>query len=326
MGYNAGVQRTLCHPEFTAHKLNAQLTIRCSVFARLARGVLGCLRATCPLCVPHRAALLLPPASRILPLVCCVLFLLVACVPQPLTVTREPVTLQIVAADSCGLLAEGLAAAYEERHPWATVEVTVFDDAVAERALGAGEADLALLSWLWEAVTEEPLWSHEFARSGIAVIVHPSTPFAETGLAHLQQIFRGHVQEWGGMVLAVVSREDGSGARAAFDSVVLGEYDVTPTSVVMSSSEAVLEYVTRTPGAIGYVSTLRLGESNVDKLRVLPVEAALPTLDALADGSYPISHPLYLASIAEPGGEAREFAQWVLGPEGQAITVRLAGW
>jgi phosphate transport system substrate-binding protein len=318
MGYNAVVQRTLCNPKSAAHKLNAQPTIRSSLFARLARGVLGYLRATCPSCV-------LPPASW-LPLVSCVLLLLAACAPQPLTVTREPVALRLVAADSCGLLAEELAAAYEESHPWVTVEVTAFNDAVAERALRAGEADLALLSWLWETASEGPLWSHEFARSGIAVIVHPSTPFAETGLAHLQQIFRGHVQQWGGMVLAVVSREDGSGARAAFEGVVLGDHDVTPNSVVMSSSEAVLEYVARTPGAIGYVSTLWLGESEADRLRVLPVEEALPALDALADGSYPMSHPLYLASTVEPDGEAREFAQWVLGPEGQAIAVRLAGW
>jgi len=312
MRYNVVVQRTLCNPKSAAHKLNAQPTVRSSVFARLARGVLGYLRAARPPCV-------LPLASCLL-LVFCVL--LAACAPQPLTVTREPVALRLVAADSCGPLAEALVAAYEESHPWVTVEVTVFDDAVAERTLRAGEADMALLSWLGGSGDEGPLWSHEFARSGIAVIVHPSTPFAETGLAHLQQIFRGHVQEWGGMVLAVVSREDGSGARAAFEGVVLGDYAVTPNSVVMSSSEAVVEYVARTPGAIGYVSTLWLGESERDRLRVLPVEEALPTLEALADGSYPMSHPLYLASVAEPGGEAREFAQWVLGPEGQAITVR----
>ena len=255
-----------------------------------------------------------------------VLPLLPACATQPLTVTREPATLRLVAADSCGLLAEELVTAYEEAHPWVTVQVEVFNSSVAERTLRAGEVDVALLSWLPDAADEEPLWSQQFARSGIAVIAHPSTPFVETGLAHLQEIFRGHVQEWGGMVLAVVSREDGSGIRVAFERGALGNYRVTPSGVVMPSSEAVIEYVASTPGSIGYVSTLWIDESFADSVRVLPVEGALPTLDALSDGSYPLSHSLYLAATAEPAGEAREFAQWVLGPEGQTIVGGLGNW
>jgi len=249
-----------------------------------------------------------------------------ACAPQPLTVTRDPVTLRLVAADSCGSLAGELAATYEEAHPWITVRVEVFNSSVAERTLRAGGADLALLSWLQETADERPLWSQSFARDGVAIIVHPGTPFAETGLAHLQEIFRGHVQEWGGVVLTVVSREDGSGTRAAFESVVLGGYDVASTGVVMPSSEAVVEHVARTPGGIGYISTLRVKESVADGVRVLPVEGVLPTPDGLSDGSYPLSRPLYLAATAELTGETREFAQWVLGPEGQAIVGRLGNW
>ncbi len=252
------------------------------------------------------------------------LLILPACASQPLTVTRAPVTLRIVSADSCGPLAERLAAAYEETHPWVTVHVEVFNSSVAERALRAGEADLALLSWLQETVrgsgneNESPLWSQPFARDGIAVIVHPAMPFTETGLAHLQEIFRGRTQEWGGVVLTVVSREEGAGARVAFERAVLGSHSVAFTAVVMPSSEAVIEYVAHTPGAIGYISTLRLSES--DGVRVLPVEGTLPAPDTISDGSYPLSRPLYLAATAEPTGAAREFAQWVLGPEGQAIT------
>ena len=220
----------------------------------------------------------------------------------------------MVAADPCGPLADELAAAYEESHPWVTVEVVgLLNSATAGQSLLAGEADVALLSWLGE----EELWAQPFARDGIAIIVHPAMPFTETGLAHLQEIYWGRVQEWSGVVLAVVSREEGSGDRAVFDSAVLGDRDVTHTAVVMSSGESVIEQVARTPGAIGYVSTLLLSES--DSVRVLPVEGALPTSDAISDKSYPLSRPLYLTSVAEPTGEAREFAQWVLGPEGQAV-------
>ncbi|MDY6874839.1 MAG: substrate-binding domain-containing protein [Chloroflexota bacterium] len=252
---------------------------------------------------------------RSLSFVFCLLFLLVACAPQPFTVTREHVTLRLVAADSCGPLAEGLAAAYEESYPWTTVQIEVWNSALAERTLRAGGADLALLSWLEQAADEEPLWSQPFAEDGIAIVTYPAAPLAEVGLAHLQEIFRGRVQEWSGVVFTTISREDGSGTRAAFEAVVLGNYAVTPTGVMMPSSGAVIEYVARTPGGIGYVSTQWVD----DRVRVLPVEGVSPTLATISDGSYPLSRPLYLAAAAEPAGEAREFAQWILGPEGRAI-------
>jgi phosphate transport system substrate-binding protein len=281
---------------------------------RLVPGFLAFLLTTYHLRFLLRASCLPLPAF-------CFLLLLTACVSQPLTVTREPVTLHLVAADSCGPLAEELAAAYKEAHPWVTVQVTIFNSSVAERALRAGEVDVALLSWPRETASgnDEPLWSQPFARDGVAIIVHPAMPFAETGLAHLQEIFRGRVQEWGEVVLTVVSREAGSGTRAAFEGAVLGSYDVTLTAVVMPSSEAVVEYVARTPGAIGYVSTLRVEEG----VRVLPVEGILPTPATVSDESYLLSRPLYLATTAEPTGETREFAQWVLGPRGQVVIGRL---
>lgn len=259
--------------------------------------------------MPH-----LPLASRLPLLASCLL--LPACAPQPLAVTREPTHLRLVAADTCGPLAEELAAAYEESHPWATVEVVgVFNSALAEQILREGEADLALLSWVEEAGNEDVLWRYPFARDGIAIIVHPDMPLNGVGLALLQEIYRGRLQEWEGLVLAVVSREDGSGTRAAFERIALGGVATTPNAVVESSSEAVVEYVGRTPHAIGYVSTLRLSEG----VRAVPVEGVLPTAVSIADGSYPLWRSLYMATVGEPTGEAREFAQWVLGPEGQAV-------
>ena len=257
---------------------------------------------------------------------CCILLLGIACASQPLTVTPEPVLLQVVAADSCGSLARGLAASYEERRPWVTVEVNVLGASEAEKALRAGEAGLALLSWLEEAPAQGDLWSTPFARDGIAVITHPNAPFGEISLPVLREVFRGRIQEWGGLVLTIVSREEGSGTRAAFESVVLGDDDATFTAVVVASSEAVVEYVAETPASIGYVSTLRLADGSSERVRVLPVDGVSPVPAAIAEGSYVLSRPLLLASIGEPTGEGREFAKWVLGAAGQVTIGKYGNW
>ena len=260
---------------------------------------------------------------RLLLLASCFLPLFAACVPQPLAVTREPVILRLVAADSCEPLAEALVTAYEESHPWVTIHSETYNAALAEQVLREGSADLALLSWL-DAEENEDLWTRQFASDGIAVIAHPTTPFTEIGLGLLQEIYRGRVQEWEGTVLAVVSREDGSGTRTAFEAAVLQGRDTTLTSVVMVSSKATIEYVASTPGSIGYVSTLQLGDPAESGVRVLPVEGILPTPATIKDKSYPLFRSLHVATVGEPTGEAREFAQWVLGPQGQnAVTSTL---
>jgi phosphate transport system substrate-binding protein len=250
----------------------------------------------------------------------CFLPLFAACAPQPLAVTREPATLRLVAADSCKSLAEALAAAYEESRPWVTVHVEVYNSALAELTLQEGDADVALLSRLED---KDELWSRPFAKDGIAVIAHPATPFTEASLSFLQEIYRGRVQEWEGVVLAVVSREDGSGTRAAFEGAILQGRDITLTAVVMVSSDAVIEYVARTPGSVGYVSTLWLDDPGASGVQVLPIEGSWPTQSSIEDGSYPLIRSLQLATVGEPTGEAREFAQWVLGPKGQTVVTNL---
>lgn len=241
--------------------------------------------------------------------VCLSLSVLSACAAQPFRVTREPTTLNLVAADSCGTLARGTASAYEAAHPWVTVTSTVLNNQLAIEALREGNVDLGFLSR--GSVDEEQkqgLWMEPFARDGIAVIVHPASPISEIGLAGLHDIFRGRLQERQGVVLTVVSREAGSGTRAAFESIVLGGQDTTLNAVVVPSSEAMMDDVAKTPGAIGYVSA-RLLE---DRVRAVPVEGVGATDDAIDAGSYPIWRDLYLASEGEPRGEARQFAQWLL--------------
>jgi phosphate transport system substrate-binding protein len=202
-----------------------------------------------------------------------------------------------------------------------TVTSEVLNSALAVDALAEGEADLALLSWGSVEEGKASLWMEPFARDGVAVIVPRASSFSEIGLTQLREIFsrgalrpRGRVEEQQGVVLTVVSREDGSGTRAAFESIVLDGGDTTLNAVLMPSSEAVVEYVASTPGAIGYVSTCSLGTPSVphDRVRALPVEGVLPTEEAVETGRYPLWRELHLASSGEPTGEARQFAQWLL--------------
>lgn len=237
----------------------------------------------------------------------------IGCASQPITVTPQPVLLRVMAADAYGPLAEMVTSAYREARPWVRVEVETFNQAVGEERLRAGAAELGIFA----GPRPEGLWSIPIATDGIAIIAHPTAPVENLTLAELREIFRGRIGDWpDGTPIQVVSREKGSGTRALFEEMVMGESEVTLTALVAVDSRWMLETVSNTPGAIGYVACSRL-EGDI---RLLSIEGIRPTSSTLP--TYPLRYPVLLVGSAEPTGEARTFAQWLLSPEGQTEILR----
>jgi len=231
-----------------------------------------------------------------------------ACAPQPLTVTPAPVTLRIVVSDACERPVQALALAYHRQKPWVAIEVQVFNDRFALDRLQAGAADGAALLWTDEA----PLWTHPFAGDALAIIVHPAVPVEGLTLAELREVLRGRIGEWpDGTPIQVVSRERGAGTHSLVKAAVLGPWDLTLTARVVPDDESMLDLVAQTPGAIGYVPLSRVSGN----VRVLVLEGRSPAPAA----DYPLSCTCRWAARAEPTGALREWLQWTVGPQGQAI-------
>jgi phosphate transport system substrate-binding protein len=251
-------------------------------------------------------------------------FFLAACTQTP-TPTVESVQFTLVADTSTAPLVDELVAAYRADRPYVTIQVE--HAANAERALEAlraGQFDLGGISWLPQgAKTGDTLWYRPFARDAIVVITHPTNPVGGLTLLQLRAIFQGQTIFWdelGGLSLEAipVSREAGAGTRQSFEDLVMGERNVTPTAVVMPSNEMVVEYVSTTPGAIGYVSSGWLTPA----VNLLAVEGTTPSPASVEDGRYLLAHPFYLVARAEPHGGLAEFVDWAWDGGGQEIVKR----
>ncbi len=129
--------------------------------------------------------------------------------------------------------------------------------------------------------------------------------------------------EKAGVGITVISREDGSGTRAAFVSqlgIRRGGHDrTTAAAEVTQSTAVVLMSVEQDRGAIGYVSAMAPRE----RVRTVRVNGALPSAAAVRDGSYPLRQEFYLVMKGtEPQdqeGAAREFVTFASSLCGQAI-------
>ena len=117
----------------------------------------------------------------------------------------------------------------------------------------------------------------------------------------------------------VVSREDGSGTRGAFVELTGVEDDngdnTTVDAEIANRTDAVLTTVAGNEAAIGYVS---LGSLN-DTVKAVTVDGVEATVDNVKSGPYTLSRPFNIATKGEPTGVAKDFINFILSADGQAI-------
>jgi phosphate transport system substrate-binding protein len=264
-----------------------------------------------------------PRIVLLLALVTPLAVLLAGCAGSPAG-RSEPVTLRIAGSSSMKPLLEELTQAYQASRSNVLFEIRGGGSTLGIEDLRAGRADIAAVSWKTE---DEPdpsgVQAMPIARDGIVIIVHPSNRTPGLTLLQLRALYRGETLDWkelGGSSgePLVISREDGSGDRQAFESLVMGDDRVTLNALIMPTAEAMADYVARHPAAVGYVSLAQIRED----VRVLPVEDVLPTAGLVRAGAYHLGRLLYLYVQSSPSGDVRDFLDFVLSPAGQAIVAR----
>jgi len=158
------------------------------------------------------------------------------------------------------------------------------------------------------------------ARDGLAIIVHPSNPVRGAKVAEIKQIFAGDLKNWkllGGpdRSITVVTREEGSGTRGAFQELVMGQTRIFRGAITEDSNGTVREIVTHDPYAIGFIS---LGLVN-ERVLALELDGVAGNEQNIRNGSYKLVRPFLFVSRGEPTGLAKEFVDFVLSEEGQAL-------
>jgi phosphate transport system substrate-binding protein len=163
----------------------------------------------------------------------------------------------------------------------------------------------------------------QVARDGIALVVHPSNPLGDLSLDAVKGIYAGEIKDWQRLhgparAITVITREEGSGTRAAFESLVMGKHDISSSALVQDSTGAVRQMVSSDPAAIGYIS-IGLVDSSVKALRLNGVAATEANIDR---GAYPLVRPFLFVVRGEPNAQTQGFIVWVSGPEGRDLARR----
>lgn len=268
----------------------------------------------------------------ILMLVWAIVLLVAGCTRREQSIRKNSLTVK--GSDTMVNLLSNLAESFMGEHKHCTVSVTGGGSGTGIAALLNGTTDICSASRSVNDKERELAKSknitpveHIVGLDGLAVMVNPKNLLNELSLEQLRKIYTGEYTNWsdvGGpkQEIVLLSRESNSGTYVYFQEHVLSKLDYSPQARLMPSTAAIVQSVSSDAGAIGYggvayavnpsVKILNV-KANADSLAVAPTEANVH------NGTYPISRPLFLYTNGQPAGAIKEFIDYVVSPQGQAI-------
>ncbi len=244
--------------------------------------------------------------------------------PEATAVPADGNHISVAGSTTVQPLAEKLAEQFVAAHPDVKIDVAGGGSSAGVKAAGDGTAQIGAASRevkAEELTTYPDMVIFEIARDGIAVVVHPEVPVDGLTKEQVQLIFAGQITNWsevGGadQPITVVSREEGSGTRGAFEEMVMGkDVKITDKAIFQDSNGKVRTTLASTPNSIAYLSFGYLDDSIV----AVTVDDVAATEANALNGTYPIVRPLNMVTKGEPTGVVKAWLDWILGAEGQAI-------
>lgn len=213
---------------------------------------------------------------------------------------------------------------FEAQNPDVTIEYTgsgssagITDTKSGTNNIGAASREIK------EEEKEDALKTEVFAYDGIAIIVNPANEAVkDITEEQLADIYSGKITNWkdvGGNDedIFVVSREESSGTRSAFEELIKLE-DAGGLSGNASVSEGngpVQAAVAGNENAIGYVSFSFID----DTVKSLTVAGVEPTAELAKSGEYPLSRPFLFCYYDDKVTDAgKAFLEFAISEEGQA--------
>jgi len=227
---------------------------------------------------------------------------------------------------------------YAKENPSAGITVTGGGSGVGFSALMDGTADIAMSSRKIKFEEKAKLQEKQktsveviVAYDALAVIVNPANKVTNLTRQQLEDIFTGKITNWkelGGedMKIVTYSRETSSGTYEFFKTDVLKNKNYMASILSMPATGAVIQSVSQTKGAIGYVGLAYLNKS-VKAIHVSydGKNFVEPSFANAKNKTYPVVRPLYLYYVKSGEKTVKPFIDYMMSAVGQE-TVKEIGY
>ncbi len=226
---------------------------------------------------------------------------------------NKPEKITVVGSTSVQPVAEKLATAYHKSHPNVNISVQGGGSSVGLKSVQDGTAQIGTYSSKLDNSTAPGINQYLIANDGIVVVVNSASNITDLTKDQVKDIFAGKNSSF-----TVVTREEGSGTRDAFISLIMGGKNgtnITKSAIVQSSTDAIKQAVKGNPNAIGYMSLADVDNS----VKVVKIGGITPSADTVKNGNYTVQRPFLFLTKGAATGATLDFINWCLSPEGQKI-------
>ena len=223
-----------------------------------------------------------------------------------------------------------LAVAFNKHFPATSIDVRPsVGSAGGIRAVTEGMLDIGVSS---RALKDEEItpvikvWA--YAKSPFVLAVHQKLPVTHLTFQQVLEIYDGSLQQW----------EDGTTVRVILrsinetDTVILKQFIPGMEAAlakayqrrgppIATTDQDIADKIQSIPGAVG-TSTLSLILGENRPLKALSLNNVAPTVENIANGTYPMSKTLYLITQTRAKAEVQQFIDFIQSKEGTAILKR----
>lgn len=205
----------------------------------------------------------------------------------------------------------------------------------AYNAIVNGDADIIFVASASEAqkkYAEEQGVELEFIPLGseaFVFFVNKDNPIDNVTLGDVKRIYTGEVTSWSELgadglgEIVAFQRDEGSGSQTALEQIIgKDELIKAPGREIAGMGEMIYQVADykNYKNAIGYSFRYYATVMNKNSgLKVLSLNGIEPTAENIKNGTYPITGNFYAVIRSDAGENVREFIDWMLSDEGQAI-------
>ncbi len=257
-------------------------------------------------------------------------FSVIASIALPLQ-AAEP--LRVVGSSTVLPIVAEAAKQYRQLNPGLILTVSGGGSGVGVSAVQQRTAEIGMLSRAVTAQEQQRLGAGfkvvAVARDAVAVAISKAVyegGVTQLSIVQIAAIYRGEIKNWkevGGpdARILVIDKEPSRGTRHVFAKVVLGDEQARApgATIISGSNNEEQAAIAASNQAIGMLSNAWLNDAVRAVAVGEPGKAVLPTLEHVADGSYPIQRELNILLSRNAGKQVHGFVEFLLSDAGQRI-------
>lgn len=240
------------------------------------------------------------------------------CLQDSITATGSPTMSSLVQA---------VAKEYEARCSGAHITVKAVDSTTSLSQLESNTIQISD-SDIFRLPDQNDLFDHQIAVVVFALAINPQvTGVTNLTSTQLKGIYTGAITNWhqvGGpnLPIVLVSRPATSDVRAIFQQEVLDRTETRtgPANLVSDTNSTVVQNITQTPGAIGYIPTSAVRQAGV---KIITINGHASTVDQVKNNTYPFWTIEHMYTRGPGSGLAQALIDFMQSSEGQQVTFKL---